>query len=169
MQSFRPVGMRPISPVEAALIFALGGSALAVFVPAFVKNVHASRLVEPLDGLSRLSGRAAQLADAAPQLSAYPESAPLTPSNVPRGELVKDPAGTWSHPTWRLLDFSFDVPHAYGFELVSKNAADVSTYTVTARGDLDGDGVLSKFEVSGSVKPGAPPQTSPLEVMREVE
>ncbi len=161
--------MRPISPVEAALIFALGGSALAIFVPAFVKNVHASRLVEPLDGLSRLSGRAAQLADAAPQASAYPESAPLTPSNVPRGELVKDPPGTWSHPTWRVLDFSFEAPHAYGFELSTKNAPDVSRYTATARGDLDGDGVLSRFEVSGFVKPGLPPETAPLEVVREVE
>ena len=161
--------MRPISPVEAALIFALGGAALAVFVPTFIKNVHASRLVEPLDGLARIAGRAAQLADASPQAAAYPESAPLTPSNVPRGELVRDPAGTWSHPTWRLLDFAFGAPHAYGFELASKNAPELSSYTATARGDLDGDGVLSRCEVSGSVKPGAAPQTLPLEVVREIE
>lgn len=161
--------MRPISPVEAALIFALGGSALAVFVPTFVRNVHASRLVEPLDGLARIAGRAAQLADAAPQSAAYPDSAPLTPTNVPRGELVKDPAGTWSHATWRLLDFAFDAPHAYSFELVSKLTPELASYTATARGDLDGDGVLSRFEVSGSVKPGAVPQTLPLEVVREIE
>ena len=38
-----------------------------------------------------------------------------------------------------------------------------------AHGDLDGDGVLSSFEVSGSLKPGGVPRTLPLEVIREVE
>jgi hypothetical protein len=161
--------MRPVTPVEAALVFALGGSALAIFIPAFVKNVHASRLSEPLEGLTRISGRAAQLADAAPQAAAYPETVLLTPANVPRGELLKDPPGTWSHPTWRLLDFSFETPHAYSFELASENGPELSKYRVTARGDLDGDGVLSRFEIAGSVKPGLAPQTSPLEVVREVE
>jgi hypothetical protein len=161
--------MRALSPVEAALVFALGGSVLAVFVPAFVKNVHASRLTEPLDGLSRIAQRAAELADSAPQARAYPDEAPLTPAQVPRGVLATDPPGTWQHPTWRLLDFSFESPHAYSFELTSKNAADVSTFVATAHGDLDGDGVLSTFSLSGSVKPGSAPETSPLEVVREVE
>jgi len=119
--------------------------------------------------LQRIAARAAQLADGSPQAKAFPESAPLTPAHVPRGELVKDPPGTWNHPTWRLLDFSFDVPHAYSFELQTSNGADVSSFTATARGDLDGDGVLSTFEISGSVKPGQAPVTLPLEVQREIE
>jgi type IV pilus assembly protein PilA len=142
---------------------------LAVFVPTFVKNLHASRLAEPLDALQRISGRAAQLADGAAQLSAYPESAPLTPARVPRGEPVQDPPGTWDHPTWRLLDFSFSVPHCYSFELNTKNAADVSRYSAVARGDLDGDGVLSSFTIEGSIEPAGVPHTGALEVNREVE
>lgn len=161
--------MRALTPVEAALAFALGGSVLAVFVPAFVKNVHASRLTEPLDGLSRLTQRAAALADTAPQARAYPDSAPLTPTEVPRGALASDPPGTWQHPSWRLLDFAFETPHAYSFEIISKNAPDVSTFTAIAHGDLDGDGVQSTFSQSGEVKPGSAPRTFPLEVVREVE
>lgn len=161
--------MRSLTPVEAAFAFALGGSVLAVFVPPFIRNLHASRLTEPLEGLGRISKRAAALADAAPALQAYPPSAPLTPAQVPRGELTVDPPGTWAHPTWRLLDFSLQAPHAFSFELSSVNAAERSTYTAVAHGDLDGDGVHSTFQVSGEVRPGHPPETFPLEVIREVE
>jgi hypothetical protein len=126
-------------------------------------------MTEPLEGLQKLSRRAAELADSAPQLQAFPDSVPLTPALVPRGELVSDPPGTWAAPTWRLLDFSFDTPHAYSFELSSQNTADISTYTAAAHGDLDGDGVQSTFRIAGSVRPGSAPQTLPLEVTREVE
>ncbi|MDF3072049.1 MAG: hypothetical protein K0R38_7650 [Polyangiaceae bacterium] len=161
--------MRSLTPVEAALAFAIGGSVLAVFLPPFIRNLHASRLTEPLAGLERISARAAALADAAPALQAYPPSVALTPAQVPRGELVVDPPGTWAHPTWRLLDFSLEAPHAFSFEFVSNNSAQGSTYTATAHGDLDGDGVQSTFQVSGVTRPGNSPETSPLEVMREVE
>jgi hypothetical protein len=161
--------MRPLSPVELAVAFALCGSVLTVCVPTFVRNLHASRLAEPLEGLQRLSGRAAQLADTSAQASAYPDSAPLTPERVPRGEPAQDPPGTWDHPTWRLLGFAFTVPHSYGFEFESTNGPQVSSYVARARGDLDGDGVLSTFEVKGSITLGGNPQTSALEVMREVE
>ena len=161
--------MRSLTPIELAVAFGIGGSVLAVFVPVFIRNVHVSRMNEPLEGLRRISARALQLADGASQAKAFPESAPLTPSQVPRGELARDLPGTWNHPTWRLLDFSFDVPHAYSFELVSKNGPDVSTFVATARGDLDGDGVLSTFESSGSIKPGQAPVSFPLEVTREIE
>lgn len=142
---------------------------LAVFVPPFIRNLHASRLTEPLAGLERISARAAALADAAPVLQAYPPSVPLTPAQVPRGELVADPPGTWAHPTWRLLDFALESPHAFSFEFASLNAADRSTYTAVAHGDLDGDGVQSTFQVSGATRAGHAPETSPLEVVREVE
>lgn len=161
--------MRSLTPVEAALAFAIGGSVLAVFVPPFLRNLHASRLTEPLAGLERISARAAALADAAPAPHAYPETAPLTPAQVPRGELVVDPPGTWAHPTWRLLDFSMDAPHAFSFEFRSSNSPERCTYTATAHGDLDGDGVQSTFQIGGAVRPGASPETFPLEVTREVE
>ena len=161
--------MRPLSPLEAAVAFALGGSVLAVSVPAFIRSWHASRLAEPLEGLQLIARRAADLADSAPQLQAFPESAPLTPAKVPRGELVTDPPGTWSHPSWRLLAFSVETPHAFSFEFTTKNAADVSTFVAAAHGDLDGDGVQSTFQLSGSVRPGAAPVTLPIEVNREVE
>lgn len=161
--------MRPLAPVEAALVFALGGAVLAVTVPVFIRNLNASRMTEALDGLERISARASALADAAPQLSAYPASCPLTPASVPRATLVTDPPSTWNQPTWRLLGFSIETPHAYSFQFDSQNGTAISRFTAQAHGDLDGDGVVSTFRIGGSVEPGQAPRRDALEVIREVE
>jgi hypothetical protein len=161
--------MRALSPLEAALAFALGGSLLAISVPAFVRNLHASRMVEALDGIERISKRAVALTAFRPQASAFPDSAPLTPSIVPRATLASDPAGTWNHPTWRLLDFSLLEPHAYSFEFTSENGDGGSKFHAVARGDLDGDGVLSTFDISGKTNRDGEPTISPLELTREIE
>ncbi len=161
--------MRPLSPIEVAAGFAVVGSLLAVMTPSFIKNLHASSMTEAVDGLQQISARATALAEAAPQHEAYPPSAPLTPESVPRASLAVDPPGTWAHPTWRLLAFELTGPHAYSFQFDSQNGPQRSTFTAEARGDLDGDGVLSSFRISGSVEPGRPPQRDVLEVVREVE
>ncbi|HMR79722.1 MAG TPA: hypothetical protein PKD61_31660, partial [Polyangiaceae bacterium] len=54
--------MRSLSPVEAAAIVAVLGSVLATALPSFVRNLQASRMVEPIDGLSRIASRATALA-----------------------------------------------------------------------------------------------------------
>jgi hypothetical protein len=161
--------VRPLAPVEAALVFALAGAVLAVTVPVFIRNLNASRMTEALDGLEHISMRASTLADAVPQQNAYPASCALTPATVPRATLVTDPPNTWNHPTWRLLGFSIETPHAYSFQFDSQNGPAVSRFTVEAHGDLDGDGVVSTFRTGGSVQPGQAPRREALEVIREVE
>jgi hypothetical protein len=161
--------MRALAPVEAALLFAIGGSLCAVTIPAFLKNLHASRTTEALNGLEQIAVRASALSDSMPLTEAFPASAPLTPASVPRATLVVDPPHTWDHPTWRLLGFSLETPHAYSFQFDSQNGPDVSRFTAEAHGDLDGDGVLSTFKTGGTLRPGQAPQRDILEVSREVE
>lgn len=161
--------MRALTPVEVALAFALGGSILAVSVPAFVRNLHASRMVEALSGVEKISTRAAGLTDFRPQAAPFPESAPLTPADVPRATLVSNPPGTWNHPTWRLLDFALNEPHAYSFEFKSEGSGPGAVFHALARGDLDGDGVLSTFDVPGKLDKNGEAVVLPLELWREVE
>ena len=161
--------MRALAPVEAALLFAITGSLVAVTLPAFLKNLHASRMTEAIDGLERLELRAMILSDSAPMSAAFPATCPLTPEQVPRASLILDPPHTWDHPTWRLLAFSFETPHAYAFQFSSQNAPEGSRFEAEAHGDLDGDGVLSTFRTSGSLRPGQGLQRGVLEVSREVE
>ena len=144
--------MRRFTPVELAIGAALIGSLLAVAVPAFLHELHASRFVEPTDGLSRIGVSAVAYAEANQR---FPESAPLTPAAPPRGKKEADPPGTWEGPTWKALAFrpvAEGVPHAYAFSFDSPGAG--GSFVAQARGDLDGDGLVSTFEIRGEARRG---------------
>ncbi|HXR44746.1 MAG TPA: hypothetical protein VN759_08070, partial [Pseudolysinimonas sp.] len=134
-----------MTPLELAVAVSLTGTVAATMIPTFLRNVHASRLSEPVEGLKRMAARATLRAAGLPAERAYPDSTPFTPAVTPRGELVLDAPGTWDAPTWRTLDFAFEAPHAYSFAFESSNTDSHSTFTARARGDLDGDGVTSSF------------------------
>jgi hypothetical protein len=161
--------VRSLSPVEAALSVAIVGSVLAVMVPTIARNLRASRMAEPIDGLNRVAMAASSMAASRPAFMAYPAGVSLTPAQVPRGEPRVDPAGTWDHPTWRMLGLSFTAAHYYSFEFLSRNEPDGAVFEARAHGDLDGDGVLSTFEIAGESKDGKEPVIFPLESHREVE
>lgn len=128
-----------ITAVEAAIGIAILGTVTAISVPACVREMHASKFAEPVQGLERI-GKATVAADA------FPESAPLTPASVPRGKMDVDPPGAWDHPTWKSLAFRptpDGVPHAFSFQVDAKP----DELTAHAHGDLDGDGATSTFEI----------------------
>ena len=158
-----------LTPLQLAILVAFTGSVAAVFIPEFMKNLHASRLAEPLEGLRQLSGQASMQAAGAPPLLAYPDSAPRTPEQVPAGKSATDPEGTWAHATWRLLSFEKKGPHFFSFEFESERAEMGAHFIARAFGDLDGDGELSNFEVFGESRPGQEPQVYPVRIFREVE
>lgn len=167
------VNARGITAVEAAVGVAVAGSVLAVAVPAFVRELAASRLSEPVHGLEHLGAAAVAYAQGRATDQAFPPSAPLTPASVPRGVQVVDAPGLWNAPTWRALDFTptrEGDPHAFAFGFDSSGAAGRSTFVAHAHGDLDGDGVTSTFEVRGQASEGAGATLEPgMYVQDEVE
>jgi hypothetical protein len=179
------VTRRGITLVEAAAGFAIVGSILAVAIAAFLRELHASRLVEPVSGLERLGAGAVAYAQGHSVNDAFPASAPLTPSMVPRGKLVADPPGTWDGPTWQALafpsrpatdgvprPFTDGAPHAFSFAFDSNLSPTRSTFVAHAHGDLDGDDVTSTFEVRGHVAsddPAGPVIEPGIYVQAEVE
>jgi hypothetical protein len=164
--------MRSFSALELSAVFAVGGSLLAVAVPAFFRNLSASKLSEPIDGLDRLVTSAVAYAAGHSQEISFPPSAPLTPAQVPRGVRAVDPPEAWEHLTWRSLNFRFTEPHAFSFKFDSEldPATQTMRFTASAQGDLDGDGTLSTFEVRGERLPGQPARVLPgMFIDREVE
>jgi hypothetical protein len=138
--------------MELAIAFALVGSLLAVAVPSFVREVHASRLVEPIDGLQRIGTSAVAYARLQPVARGFPGSAPMTPPVPPRGHCQPDAPDAWDHATWRALDFrpaAAGVPHCFAFQFDSSLSSTKSTFKAHAHGDLDGDGIPSTFQISG--------------------
>ena len=163
---------RARSAAELAAIIAVGGSALAVAIPSFVRNMSFSKMSEPIEGLDRLVSNAVAYSHERPQNISFPPSAPLTPAEVPRGEAALDPPNVWEHLTWRSLRFRFDAPHHFAFKFDSALDPDsgVMRFVATAHGDLDGDGVLSTFEVRGERLPGQAARVLPgMFIDREVE
>ena len=161
------VGSRPI--VEYVAVAAALLCVVFSVAPAFLKNLRASRLTEPMERLSFIASRATAVAAGRPVESAYPGAAPLTPSVVPKGELLADPTGTWDHPTWRWLGFRLEAPHAYSYAFESTNGPERSSFRATAHGDLDGDGNLSTFVITGESPRGGSPRSDPIAMQREVE
>lgn len=139
---------------EGAIGFAVLGSLAAVAVPVFLRELHASRLVEAIDGTAQLGVGAVAHAEGKRVIEAFPPAAALTPPEVPRGRLAADPVGAWDTPTWRALRFrtaprDADAPHAFAFAFDSERTEARSTFVARAHGDLDGDGRTSTFEVRG--------------------
>ncbi|MBX3192421.1 MAG: type II secretion system protein, partial [Labilithrix sp.] len=151
--------MRRFTAVELAVGVALLGSLAAVAVPAFVRELHASRFVEPTDGLARIGAAAVVYAEENRQ---FPESAPLTPATPPRGTKEADAPGLWDTPAWTALGFRpvpDGVPHAYAFSF--ENVGGGTAFVAQAHGDLDGDGIQSTFEIRGFARPGEKPAVAP--------
>lgn len=151
---------RRFTPVELAVGFALSGSLLAIAVPTFAREMHASRFIEPVDGLQRIGAAAVGYAHAHPVMQAFPTSAPLTPPTPPRGHCETDSPGTWEQqPTWSALDFRPappGAPHCFAFSFDSSLSPQRSLFRADAHGDLDGDGIVSTFEVTGHYVEGDP-------------
>lgn len=143
---------RGVTAVEAAIAFSLTASLLVVAVPAFLRDLHGSRFVEPVDGLKRLGNAAVANAVGKPPPQAFPAAAPLTPSAPPRGRPQADEPALWEHPTWKALGFKpagDGVPHSFAFAFDSASSATDAQFLGHAHGDLDGDGAQSTFEIRG--------------------
>lgn len=152
--------------MQVAVGFAVIGSVLAVAVPAFVRDFHASRLAEPVSGLARIGKASVVFAEE--HAGELPGPAPLTPAEVPRGVLMIEAPGTWDHPTWKALAFepvAPGAPHAFSFAYDRPEAA----FLAHAHGDLDGDGNLSTFELRGRTDGRVVTLEPGLVVLSEVE
>jgi hypothetical protein len=140
-----------VTLIEGAVAFALSGSLLAVAVPAFCRSVELSYATEPVAGLERIHrGAGAYAAAHAGTAARFPPTVAQTPAVPPRGTRELDPPGIWDHATWVAIAFRAapeGVPHRYAFAFTSTFGAEGSSFVATSRGDLDGDGVLSTFEI----------------------
>jgi hypothetical protein len=136
---------KPISIVAVCLggFFTLmTGLYAAIAIPAFMKFVRRSKVVEATvntrtlaEGVARLSAQQwAQLAetDWTPAGSACAQPNKKFPAN----------AAVWQGEPWATIGFSVTEPHYYQYRL----RRDAGGFAVEARGDLDCDGKFSHFQ-----------------------
>jgi hypothetical protein len=96
----------------------------------------------------------------------FPPAPPAVPASVPHAAAHAPTDDEFSHPTWTALGFAPKEPFRYQYEIVVSH--DRRRATVRARGDLDGNGRNSVFEVVVDARPSGA-TASPIKVIEETE
>ncbi len=151
-------GRPRLSLLEATLLLCIAGIVLAVFVPTFVRRVRTNKILEASDLLQELSDRAAAYYgtswDAGLRRCLPPGAGP-TPAEptIDPEEVDFFASGIEGSDTWRALGFQPDRPIRYSYRyLPSEHGCNLggegkdAPVTFRAEGDLEGDGVRSRFE-----------------------
>ncbi|MDP3212868.1 MAG: hypothetical protein Q8S73_02095 [Deltaproteobacteria bacterium] len=140
------------------LVFAFGAMVVAVVVPEVIRRRKAA---EAVDNLQRIYDAEIRYFNRSSEESvAEFVSVNATPSYPPSATGYPASPSAWTRdPGWRALGFSIRGPHHYQYRVEASNPHSVGPlnaynmpeprFTVTAIGDLDGDGVLSTFSCSG--------------------
>lgn len=90
-------------------------------------------------------------------LCASSSSSGPTPSTVPQGKKYQSQPSDWNTGNqttgWNCLKFNMDNPQYFSYEYTSAGGSD-GAFDAYARGDLNGDGVTSVFQLSGAATSG---------------
>jgi Tfp pilus assembly protein PilE len=162
---------RGLTLVEVALLLSLLGVVLAVGVPAFVRGLRTSKTAEAPDELQRMFASvaayygSAQPTAAGKRVHCLPEAAGPTPEQ-PSADPVEVQFTAPEAPgsaTWRALGYTPAGAIRYRYSLLPEkpgcgvtphDARDQTVLTLRAEGDLDADGVLSRFERTVTARDG---------------
>ncbi len=138
--------------VPAAMV----GMAAAIVIPMFMDSMKKAKKSEAALQLGKIAKSA--------------KVAYITNAEFPRGDSTLTPAiacctqnhdgkrkcmstaATWATPVWQSLDFEISEPTLFRYRYVS----DGKTFTATAVGDLDCDGVEITYTMQGTATDGNP-------------
>lgn len=143
----------------------LVGVLAAIAVPNFIKYTQKAKTSEATLHLHALR-RAATVYFTTPQVDKlgaalpcrFPVSAPLTPAGKSCCDPALDKDGNkrcdanpkaWDQQAWKDLTFELADPHYYQYAFDSSGEGNAATFTASAYGDLDCDGIYSTFQLTG--------------------
>lgn len=127
----------------------LAGSLAALTVYGVKRYVTLSKTAEARVTLVRIARELTAYAIRARD-HRFPRSAPRVPKQVPAGIKYTSTSADWQHKSWAAIAFSLEDPQYYSYEY--ETSKDGKRATVRARGDVDGDGVESLFELDVKVE-----------------
>ncbi len=144
----------------AAILSAIGMYALA-------RYVRHAKTTEAVSTVTRIAEKAAdyynrsdetQPSGATPSaihaMRHFPPSSrgwvPVDGSTV-KGQRYQSSKADWAGSPWKELDFAIIEPQSYQYSYDSEGAGASAKSVVTAQGDLDGDGVPSRYSIT--IKP----------------
>ncbi len=141
------------------------GALAAIAIPNFIKYTQKAKTSEAVMHLQDLRRTAAdyfsttqvdKLGNALP--CRFPTAAPLTPAGKSCCDPTLDKDGdkrcdgntaAWDQPAWKDLRFERADRHYFQYAFDSSGEGNGATFTASAFGDLDCDGVFSTFQLTG--------------------
>ncbi len=104
-----------------------------------------------------------------PFVHLFCSSGAKVPATPPLAQKVKTPSTSWQSVTWQCLKFSINEPQFYAYQYIATGTGPLAQYTATAEGDLDGNGVTSRFELRGAGSSTGDAQRIALRIVNEDE
>jgi type IV pilus assembly protein PilA len=165
---------RGFTLIELMIVVAIVGILAVLAIYGVRKYLANAKTAEARNSLGQLAKDAASAAErekgttailAASGMSslmrAFCGAATSVPTSVPAGQKYQSTPGDWNSGSaqagWQCLKFSMEEPqyYQYGYTVPGGTSAMSGGFLATANGDLNGDGVLSTFSVTGSAESGA--------------
>ena len=154
--------------VELMIVVAIVGVLAVLAIYGVRKYIANSKTTEAKNGLGQITKDAASAFEKESStvaivtagstsafLRALCPSTTKVPAAPPTAAKYQSQKTDWTTAGWACLKFSMEQPQYYAYQYVASNTtASAGAYVVTANGDLNGDGVLSTFQVNGSVQGG---------------
>lgn len=144
-------GQRGLTLLETLAAISLTAVLVMVAIPVMRRELRASHQAEARDALLRIAEGAATFARSPKHKRTFPEAIARTPSEVPRGASVVVPPEAWE--PWRPLGVEVvpgGSPQRYAYTF-ARPARETAAFEAIAEGDIDGDGVLARATLRGTV------------------
>ena len=142
---------RGLSLLEVTAGLSLTAIVTIVAVPVLKRELRASHQAEARDTLLRMGEAATAFARVPKHRHGLPDAIARTPAEVPRGTSVVLEAPAWA--AWaplmaEVVPAGFSQRYAYSFV---RPAGELAAFEAVAESDLDGDGVLGRASLRGTV------------------
>jgi len=154
-------GQRGLTMLETATAISLSAIVAIVAVPVLRRELRASHQAEARDALLRIGSGAAAYVRVPKHKRTLPEAIARTPAEVPRGVAVVVPPEGWE--PWAPLGVEVmpsGAPQRYAYTF-ARPSGEGAAFEAIAEGDLDGDGVLARATLRGSVAADGSVQLAP--------
>jgi type IV pilus assembly protein PilA len=163
---------RGFTLVELMIVVAIVGvlAALAVYgVRKYVANAKTAEARNSLGQMAKdasaaydkegMSGSVLPLGSSASASNTLCPTATPVPSTAAQiqGQKYQSSPAEWTTAAWQCLQFSMKDPQYYMYQYVLTGTGNATgdSFTSMANGDLNGDGVLSTFTMSGTLQQGS--------------